>query len=343
VATGLRKLGAIVGDGVSIGCNAVLAPGTVSAATRSSTTAPRSAACCRRAASSSSAPPRGGRTARRPRGPPTDDPHPRPQPDRRSRVGDVGAAAGDRGGLRGAVGDGGLEGLWRAASATASRRRPSGPTPGGQAPTLVTHAFLHGGWAHLIGNLVFLWVFGDNVEDRLGHLRFLAFYALGAASRRSRTRSSRPTRGCPDRRVRRHQRGARGVPALLPDQAGPGRRRAAHPAVAGAPALLRLRPVLPVDAAGLVVPRLLGAAAGVGGRGAGRRGRGRRRVVGPRRRVRLRAARGAGVRPPRGRCRSPTARGVGPPPGCEPRRRGATAQRPARSGRSRRRAAGRSR
>jgi membrane associated rhomboid family serine protease len=50
-----------------------------------------------------------------------------------------------------------------------------------QAPTLVTHAFLHGGWAHLLGNLVFLWVFGDNVEDRLGHLRFLAFFLLGAA------------------------------------------------------------------------------------------------------------------------------------------------------------------
>jgi hypothetical protein len=33
----------------------------------------------------------------------------------------------------------------------------------------VTHAFLHGGWAHLLGNLVFLFVFGDNVEDRLGH------------------------------------------------------------------------------------------------------------------------------------------------------------------------------
>ena len=36
--------------------------------------------------------------------------------------------------------------------------------------------FLHGGWLHLIGNMWFLWIFGDNVEDRLGHLRFLVFY-----------------------------------------------------------------------------------------------------------------------------------------------------------------------
>ena len=38
--------------------------------------------------------------------------------------------------------------------------------------------FLHGGWAHLLGNMLYLWIFGDNVEDRLGHLRYLAFYLL---------------------------------------------------------------------------------------------------------------------------------------------------------------------
>jgi membrane associated rhomboid family serine protease len=38
--------------------------------------------------------------------------------------------------------------------------------------------FLHGGWGHLLGNMLFLWVFGDNVEDRLGHLRYLVFYLL---------------------------------------------------------------------------------------------------------------------------------------------------------------------
>ena len=48
---------------------------------------------------------------------------------------------------------------------------------------LLTANFLHGGWLHIIGNMWFLGVFGDNVEDRLGHLRFVIFYLLcGAAS-----------------------------------------------------------------------------------------------------------------------------------------------------------------
>jgi membrane associated rhomboid family serine protease len=44
--------------------------------------------------------------------------------------------------------------------------------------TVVTSMFLHGGWLHLLGNLWFLWVFGNNVEDSMGHPRFLAFYLL---------------------------------------------------------------------------------------------------------------------------------------------------------------------
>ncbi len=43
---------------------------------------------------------------------------------------------------------------------------------------LLTHMFLHGGWLHVIGNMLYLWIFGDNVEDRLGSLRYLAFYLL---------------------------------------------------------------------------------------------------------------------------------------------------------------------
>jgi rhomboid family protein len=43
---------------------------------------------------------------------------------------------------------------------------------------LLTSMFLHGGWMHLIGNMVYLWIFGDNVEDRLGHGRYLTFYLL---------------------------------------------------------------------------------------------------------------------------------------------------------------------
>ena len=45
-------------------------------------------------------------------------------------------------------------------------------------PTLVTSMFLHGSWLHVIGNMWYLWIFGDNVEDRLGHGRFVAFYLL---------------------------------------------------------------------------------------------------------------------------------------------------------------------
>jgi membrane associated rhomboid family serine protease len=44
--------------------------------------------------------------------------------------------------------------------------------------TLITHMFLHGGWMHLLGNLLFLWIFGDNMEDAFGHLRYLGFYLL---------------------------------------------------------------------------------------------------------------------------------------------------------------------
>lgn len=44
--------------------------------------------------------------------------------------------------------------------------------------SIISSVFLHAGWLHIIGNMLFLWVFGDNVEDRLGHLGFLAFYLL---------------------------------------------------------------------------------------------------------------------------------------------------------------------
>lgn len=45
--------------------------------------------------------------------------------------------------------------------------------------TLVSSQFLHGGWLHLLGNLLYLWIFGNNVEDRLGRLGFLGFYLVG--------------------------------------------------------------------------------------------------------------------------------------------------------------------
>ncbi len=43
---------------------------------------------------------------------------------------------------------------------------------------LGTSLFLHGGWMHVLGNMLYLWVFGDNVEDKLGHVRFFIFYLL---------------------------------------------------------------------------------------------------------------------------------------------------------------------
>jgi membrane associated rhomboid family serine protease len=42
----------------------------------------------------------------------------------------------------------------------------------------VTNIFLHGGWSHLFGNMLFLFIFGDNIEDRLGHLRYILFYLI---------------------------------------------------------------------------------------------------------------------------------------------------------------------
>ena len=44
--------------------------------------------------------------------------------------------------------------------------------------TLLSSMFLHGGWMHLIGNMLFLWVFGDNIEDAMGHTRFVVFYLV---------------------------------------------------------------------------------------------------------------------------------------------------------------------
>jgi len=51
--------------------------------------------------------------------------------------------------------------------------------PLGEAFTIITSMFMHANIAHLVGNMLFLWIFGDNVEDALGHGRYLAFYFLG--------------------------------------------------------------------------------------------------------------------------------------------------------------------
>src|SRR5687767_4792290 len=50
-----------------------------------------------------------------------------------------------------------------------------GPSP---VVTVFTSMFMHGGWSHLLGNALFLWVFGNNIEDSMGHVRFVVFYLL---------------------------------------------------------------------------------------------------------------------------------------------------------------------
>ncbi len=48
----------------------------------------------------------------------------------------------------------------------------------GNSYSLITSQFLHGGWAHIVGNMIYLYIFGDNVEDRVGHGRYILFYLL---------------------------------------------------------------------------------------------------------------------------------------------------------------------
>jgi membrane associated rhomboid family serine protease len=50
--------------------------------------------------------------------------------------------------------------------------------PAANVVTIFTAMFMHGGWLHLLGNMLFLWIFGDNVEDAFGHTKFLVFYLL---------------------------------------------------------------------------------------------------------------------------------------------------------------------
>ena len=62
--------------------------------------------------------------------------------------------------------------------------------------TLLTYMFLHGDIFHLASNMLFLWVFGDNVEDAMGHLKFLAFYLLCGVAGGLAHASCCPPRSC---------------------------------------------------------------------------------------------------------------------------------------------------
>jgi membrane associated rhomboid family serine protease len=68
---------------------------------------------------------------------------------------------------------------WGAVPADITAALESGDYLGRAMLGMLTSMFLHGGWLHLLGNMLFLWIFGNNVEDRLGRLPFLLFYLVG--------------------------------------------------------------------------------------------------------------------------------------------------------------------
>ncbi|MEK6300175.1 MAG: rhomboid family intramembrane serine protease [Acidobacteriota bacterium] len=64
---------------------------------------------------------------------------------------------------------------------TGRREQPIIPEAPGPNPiylTLLTSMFMHGGWLHILGNMLYLWIFGDNIEDNFGHVKFLVFYLI---------------------------------------------------------------------------------------------------------------------------------------------------------------------
>lgn len=63
--------------------------------------------------------------------------------------------------------------------------------------TVLTHMFLHGGWMHLLGNMWFLWIFGNNVEDAMGHVRFVVFYLLCGIAAAALQIAADPAAGIP--------------------------------------------------------------------------------------------------------------------------------------------------
>jgi len=69
--------------------------------------------------------------------------------------------------------------------------------PGRQVSHIFTSMFLHGSWMHLIGNMWFLWVFGDNIEDSMGRVRFVIFYLLCGTAAALAQVSLNPASGIP--------------------------------------------------------------------------------------------------------------------------------------------------
>jgi membrane associated rhomboid family serine protease len=75
--------------------------------------------------------------------------------------------------------------------------RPNVIMSGAQWHTIVTSMFLHGGWMHIIGNMLFLWVFGDNLEDQMGPVPFLVFYLCSGVAATALQIASDPASGVP--------------------------------------------------------------------------------------------------------------------------------------------------
>ena len=70
-------------------------------------------------------------------------------------------------------------------------------TGGSATHTVITSMFMHGGWMHIIGNMWFMWIFGNNVEDSMGHGRFVAFYLLCGIAAALIQIASNPQSGVP--------------------------------------------------------------------------------------------------------------------------------------------------
>jgi membrane associated rhomboid family serine protease len=70
--------------------------------------------------------------------------------------------------------------------------------PETNAVTIFSAMFMHGGWLHLFGNMLFLWIFGDNVEDRFGHVKFLTFYLLAGIAATFSQYAASPESGVPN-------------------------------------------------------------------------------------------------------------------------------------------------
>ena len=89
--------------------------------------------------------------------------------------------------------------------ATAAARNPPTANP---YLTIFTAMFMHGGLLHLGGNMLFLWIFGNNVEDAMGPVKFLLFYLLGGVAALALQVVDRPELDGPDARRLRRDRGA---------------------------------------------------------------------------------------------------------------------------------------